>query len=150
MADPAKSPPLTRAGVQAAHERIRPYVHHTPTLTNATLTALASSPRKPSATTAGEVPSNSGGDDKTPIMRLYFKCENMQRIGAFKARGAFHALGRLIDEPGWLESGGKDKGVVTHSSGKKGSFGSCCSHRSLLALGIFLLSQNSRSCHCRS
>ncbi|KXJ87635.1 pyridoxal-phosphate dependent enzyme-domain-containing protein [Microdochium bolleyi] len=140
MADPATSPPLTRAGVQAAHERIRPYVHHTPTLTNATLTALASSPRTPSssspATAAKETADTTssaeaearaevgettapvnGSGKKAPVMRLYFKCENMQRIGAFKARGAFHALGRLIDEPGWLEGGGREKGVVTHSSG---------------------------------
>jgi threonine dehydratase len=52
-----------------------------------------------------------------PRFRLWFKCENFQRIGAFKARGAFHAIEKLKMEPGWLENGGKEKGVVTHSSG---------------------------------
>ncbi|KAH7025860.1 pyridoxal-phosphate dependent enzyme-domain-containing protein [Microdochium trichocladiopsis] len=136
MADPSTSPSLSRAGVQAARERIRPYVHHTPTLTNATLTALASSPTPPASSDAqsktaetvssaetearAEVGRTNGGAanaPKAPVMRLYFKCENMQRIGAFKARGAFHALGRLMDQPGWLEGGGREKGVVTHSSG---------------------------------
>jgi hypothetical protein len=43
-------------------------------------------------------------------MRLFFKCENYQKVGAFKARGAFHAIARLSDEQ-------LQKGVVTHSSG---------------------------------
>ena len=37
-------------------------------------------------------------------------------MGAFKIRGAFHALLRLQGEEGW-EEGGREKGVVTHSSG---------------------------------
>ncbi|KXH43701.1 hypothetical protein CSIM01_13840 [Colletotrichum simmondsii] len=41
----------------------------------------------------------------------------MQRTGAFKARGAFHAIKRLQQEPGWLEGGGKEKGVVGYSAG---------------------------------
>ncbi|KAH7322616.1 tryptophan synthase beta subunit-like PLP-dependent enzyme [Stachybotrys elegans] len=52
-----------------------------------------------------------------PVLRLWFKCENFQRVGAFKARGAFHAIERLKLEPGWLENGGREKGVATHSSG---------------------------------
>ncbi|GKT40175.1 putative serine-rich protein [Colletotrichum spaethianum] len=41
----------------------------------------------------------------------------MQRTGAFKARGAFHAIERLKQEPGWLENGGREKGVVGYSAG---------------------------------
>ena len=52
-----------------------------------------------------------------PELKLFFKCENQQRIGAFKARGAFHALGRLIDQDGIDKV--KSRGVCTHSSGKK-------------------------------
>lgn len=60
------------------------------------------------------------------MIRLWFKCENLQRIGAFKARGAFHALLRLGEEQGWglvkgsekREGKGKERGVVTHSSGE--------------------------------
>lgn len=37
--------------------------------------------------------------------------------GAFKVRGAFHALTRLVAEEGWEEQGGRERGVVTHSSG---------------------------------
>jgi len=51
----------------------------------------------------------------TPKFNIYFKCENQQRTGAFKARGAFHALSRLIEEEGIDEV--QRKGVVTTSSG---------------------------------
>ncbi|KAI1084971.1 tryptophan synthase beta subunit-like PLP-dependent enzyme [Whalleya microplaca] len=113
MADPSTSPPLTRASVLAARDLIRPYVHHTPVVTNSTLSALASTPR---------TTTNTPDDDSTkkaakPTIRFWFKCENLQRAGAFKVRGAFHALERLVREPGWVEGGGREKGVVTHSSG---------------------------------
>ncbi|KAK8117108.1 uncharacterized protein PG998_005389 [Apiospora kogelbergensis] len=104
MADPTTSPPLTRASVQAARELIAPYVHHTPTLTNRTLTQIASTPR-----TSEELKRYRGDagewehieNPASPKLRLWFKCENLQRVGAFKARGAFHALGRLLEEPGF-------------------------------------------------
>lgn len=117
MADPTTSPPLTRASVQAARELIAPYVHHTPTLTNRTLTQIASTPR-----TSEELKRYRGDagewehieNPASPKLRLWFKCENLQRVGAFKARGAFHALGRLLEEPGFE----RGRGVVTHSSGE--------------------------------
>ncbi len=102
MADLATTPPLTRDSVIEAHKLVKPHVHRTPVLSNRTLNALASTPR--------------GGT--RPTMRLWFKCENMQRVGAFKVRGAFHAVERLKREPGWVEGGGREKGVVTHSSGE--------------------------------
>lgn len=116
MADISKTPPLTRDSVIEAHKLIGQYVHYTPVLTNRTITELASTPR-----TAEELEGTryAGRTPARPVLRLWFKCENMQRIGAFKARGAFHAVERLKQEPGWLEGGGKEKGVVTHSSGKK-------------------------------
>ena len=114
MADPSTSPPLTRDSVLAARELIRPFVHRTPTLTNGTLTRLASTPRdaRDLAGTPWE-----GRTPARPRLRLWFKCENLQRVGAFKVRGAFHALERLAREPGWAEGGGRERGVVTHSSG---------------------------------
>ncbi|KAI1500806.1 pyridoxal-phosphate dependent enzyme-domain-containing protein [Biscogniauxia marginata] len=116
MADPSTSPPLTRASVLAAHDLIRPHVHHTPTITNATLSSMASS----SSSGDGDGNGNGNGDGEgkaRPRMRLWFKCENLQRVGAFKVRGAFHAVERLKREPGWAEGGGMERGVVTHSSG---------------------------------
>ncbi|KAI1429143.1 tryptophan synthase beta subunit-like PLP-dependent enzyme [Xylaria sp. FL1777] len=112
MADPSTSPPLTRASVFEARELIKEFVHHTPTLTNATLDRLASTPAA-----AGNGDGDGGRQPAKPKMRLYFKCENLQRIGAFKIRGAFHAIERLKREPGWEEGGGRERGVVTHSSG---------------------------------
>ncbi|KAK8085589.1 tryptophan synthase beta subunit-like PLP-dependent enzyme [Apiospora hydei] len=94
MADPATSPPLNRASVQAARELIAPYVHHTPTLTNRTLTALTSTAR-----TRAEVLERGEGqwaqieNPASPRLRLWFKCENLQRVGAFKARGRFMRWG---------------------------------------------------------
>ncbi|KEY68950.1 hypothetical protein S7711_04615 [Stachybotrys chartarum IBT 7711] len=114
MADISTTLPLTRSSVIAAHELVRPHVHLTPVVTNRTLTALASTPRTPEqlqgTAWAGRAPAS-------PVIRLWFKCENLQRVGAFKARGAFHAVERLLREPGFLEGGGRDKGVVAHSSG---------------------------------
>lgn len=115
MTDIATTPPLTRASVQAAHAIVAPHVHLTPVVTSQTLSRLASTPQTPEALSetrfAGRTPAK-------PTLRLWFKCENLQRIGAFKVRGAFHAVGRLLQEPGWVEGGGKERGVVTHSSGK--------------------------------
>ena len=65
--------------------KIRDYIHRTPVLSSRLLNAL------------------SGAD-------LYFKCENLQRMGAFKMRGAMHAVLNLSPEQ-------QQKGVVTHSSG---------------------------------
>ena len=98
---------LTRENVAAAHDRIKRNVHDTPVLTSQTLSTIASTPQA----SAALVPTSyAGAAPSHPRMRLFFKCENQQRIGAFKARGAFHALSRLY--PSQLENG-----VITHSSG---------------------------------
>lgn len=115
MADKSTCPPLTRESVQTAHKRIEPYIYRTPVVTCETLNQIASTPQceRKEGQPVGE---RSDGTSK-PNVKLFFKCENQQRIGAFKARGAFHALGRLIQEEG-LENV-RRKGVVTHSSGKR-------------------------------
>ncbi|HET9734348.1 MAG TPA: threo-3-hydroxy-L-aspartate ammonia-lyase, partial [Burkholderiales bacterium] len=68
-----------------AHERIKPYAKRTPVLTSSTVDALTGA-------------------------RVHFKCENFQRMGAFKFRGAYNALSQL-------SPGQKRKGVVAFSSG---------------------------------
>jgi threonine dehydratase len=80
----------------AAHERIRPYIKRTPVLT---------SDRLDGATGA----------------RLFFKCENFQTIGAFKARGATNAVFALDDATARC-------GVATHSSGNHGTALACAAH----------------------
>lgn len=136
MADPSTCPPLTRASVLAAHAAIKPLIHRTPVATSTTLSAFASAPQRDDELegASGYFPDGDGGASKEkqsgeeehgeagggkteakppaakPTMRLFFKCENQQRVGAFKARGAFHALSRLSDEQ-------LARGVVTHSSG---------------------------------
>ena len=103
----ASSPPLVRASVETAHEHIKRYIHRTPLLTNTTLSTLASAPQLSDALDATQW---AGQAPARPHVKLFFKCENFQRIGAFKARGAFHAVSRLSDEE-------RARGVVTHSSG---------------------------------
>ena len=71
--------------VTAAHLRIAPYIHRTPVFTSSTLDQIAGA-------------------------SLVFKCENFQKIGAFKARGAHNAVFLLSEQERRL-------GVVTHSSG---------------------------------
>jgi threonine dehydratase len=130
MADPSTCPPLTPQSVHEAHTKIKAYIHRTPLLTSHSLDAIASSP-DPAAYLADEPPpfpsqneptangSVINGNDReehaVPKFRLWFKCENFQKIGAFKARGAFHAVTRLIETLGMEEV--RRRGVVTHSSG---------------------------------
>ncbi|KZW03568.1 tryptophan synthase beta subunit-like PLP-dependent enzyme [Exidia glandulosa HHB12029] len=105
--------PLTREGVQAAHVLIKQHVHLTPVLTNTTLSNLASAPQTVEALLGTEW---EGRTPARPKIRFWFKCENLQRIGAFKVRGAFHALEQLRQDPATFERL-KTSGVVTHSSG---------------------------------
>jgi len=82
---PSSPAALTMAAIRAAHERIRDKIHRTPVMRSEVLDALCGS-------------------------RLYFKCENLQKAGAFKARGATNAVFLLTDAEA-------ARGVVTHSSG---------------------------------
>ena len=75
--------------IRAAHERIRPYIRRTPVLTSERL-------------------------DEASGAKLFFKCENFQKIGAFKARGATNAVFALDDATA-------KRGVATHSSGNHGT-----------------------------
>lgn len=115
MASTAHSLPLTRDSVLKAHELINPHVHLTPIQTNTTLSLLTSTPQSPSDLVGTPWEGQKPAD---PNMRLFFKCENFQRIGAFKVRGAFHAMRRLIEERGIEDV--RTSGVITHSSGEFG------------------------------
>ena len=106
------TPDLTRDAVEAAHKLIKEHIHLTPVQTNTTLSTLASTPQTAEALKGSQW---DGQEPAKPKIRLFFKCENFQRIGAFKVRGAFHAIKRLIEEKGLEEV--RKKGVVTHSSG---------------------------------
>jgi threonine dehydratase len=71
--------------IQSAHRRIKPFIHRTPVFTSQQLNRLFG-------------------------CELLFKCENFQKVGAFKFRGATNAVLSLTEEQ-------KRAGVVTHSSG---------------------------------
>lgn len=71
--------------IKAAHARIKDYIHHTPVLHSSAIDHLAGS-------------------------QLCFKCENFQKVGAFKARGAANAVLKLSESE-------RKNGVATHSSG---------------------------------
>ncbi|KAL5596849.1 hypothetical protein BROUX41_006467 [Berkeleyomyces rouxiae] len=118
MAELSTCAPLTRASVIAAAELIEAHVHRTPVVTNSTIDLLASTARRPDELAGTEWAERGGGAAAAqPVMRFWFKCENLQRVGAFKARGAFHAIEKLKREPGWVQGGGAGRGVATHSSG---------------------------------
>ena len=76
---------MTKNDLIDCHDRIKPFIHNTPVLTSKLINNLT------------------GAD-------IYFKCENFQKMGAFKMRGAANAILKLSDEQ-------KNNGVVTHSSG---------------------------------
>ena len=107
MANISECPPLSRQSVQRAHTCIEPYIHLTPVLTSTTLNNIASTPQSPEALKGTEY---EGEEPAKPTFELFFKCENFQKIGAFKARGAYHALSRVSEDQ-------RKNGVITHSSG---------------------------------
>ncbi len=76
---------ITAAQIIAAHNRIRNYIHETPVATSSTLNSFVKG-------------------------NLFFKCENFQKIGAFKIRGGMNAVLSLTEEQ-------RSKGIATHSSG---------------------------------
>lgn len=76
---------VTFEDVAAAHERIRPHAVRTPVLGSAAIDSLTGA-------------------------KVFFKCENLQNMGAFKFRGAFNALSLLKKEE-------KERGVLAYSSG---------------------------------
>ncbi|MFC0261950.1 pyridoxal-phosphate dependent enzyme [Fontibacter flavus] len=71
--------------IKAAHQRIQPFIHRTPILSSEAINQIAG-------------------------CEVFFKCENFQKVGAFKARGAANAVAKLTEEQ-------KKNGVATHSSG---------------------------------
>ena len=75
----------TLEALNEAHERVRPHVHRTPILTSKSINKMAG-------------------------CNIYFKCENFQKVGAFKARGGVNAILSL-------DKSTLNKGVATHSSG---------------------------------
>ena len=76
---------MYKKSIIEVHQRIAPYIHNTPVLTSQLINDIAGA-------------------------EIFFKCENFQKMGAFKMRGATNAIMQLSDEQ-------KVKGVVTHSSG---------------------------------
>lgn len=76
---------ITKYTIEQAHERVKSYVHRTPVMTSSAI-------------------------DATAGCTIFFKCENFQKIGAFKARGAMNAALQLTLEQ-------RAKGIATHSSG---------------------------------
>ena len=80
---------LSYKEIEDAHNRIHPFIHRTPVLTNSSLNNMIGA-------------------------ELYFKCENFQKAGAFKIRGATNSVLQLSENE--LTSG-----VVTASSGNHGA-----------------------------
>ena len=85
IAEKVKHLPVTFADIRAAHARIAARIHRTPVFTSSALDEIAGA-------------------------RLFFKCENLQKTGSFKIRGATNAIFSLTDEEA-------KRGVVAPSSG---------------------------------
>jgi threonine dehydratase len=85
--------PISWNTIVEAHERVRPRIHRTPVLTSKSLNGLTGA-------------------------LLFFKCENLQKTGSFKIRGATNAILSLSEEEA-------RRGVVTHSSGNHAAAVAC-------------------------
>jgi len=83
----------TWEGIQEAHERIAPRIHRTPVLRSATIDALCGA-------------------------EIFFKCENLQKTGSFKIRGATNAIFSLPEKEA-------ERGIITQSSGNHGAAIAC-------------------------
>src|SRR5579863_2739920 len=92
-AKPSAYSHLTWEAILDAHKRIAPRIHRTPVLTSTSLDSMTGA-------------------------RLFFKCENLQKTGSFKIRGATNAIFLLSDEEA-------SRGIVTQSSGNHGAAVAC-------------------------
>src|SRR5918993_440727 len=96
---------ITVDDIRTAAQRIKPYIHRTPILTNESL-------------------------NRRTGAQVFFKCENLQRVGAFKFRGACNAVFALDDATA-------ARGVVTHSSGNHGAALALAAHGRDPAMPVF-------------
>jgi threonine dehydratase len=103
--------------IVSAHERIRPRIHRTPVLTSSSLDTMAGA-------------------------ELYFKCENLQKTGSFKIRGASNAILSLSA----AEAG---RGVVTPSSGNHGAAVACAAGWRQIPAWI-VMPKNAPAVKCRA
>jgi threonine dehydratase len=108
---------LDWARIVEAHERIRPQIHRTPVLTSSNLNELAGA-------------------------QLFFKCENLQKTGSFKIRGATNAIFSLSEEEA-------RRGVVTHSSGNHAAAVACAAAWRGIAASI-VMPKNAPKVKCRA
>jgi threonine dehydratase len=102
--------PLGLSAIRFAHGLIRPHLHVTPVLTSSRL-------------------------DQAAGATLFFKCENFQKTGAFKARGATNAVVSLSDA-------GAAHGVATHSSGNHAAALACAARLRGIAAYIVMPSNS--------
>jgi len=109
--------PIDWKTIVEAHERIRPHIHRTPVLTSHSLDALAGA-------------------------QLFFKCENLQKTGSFKIRGATNALFSLTDDE-------IRRGVLTHSSGNHGA-AIACAARWRGTSAFVVMPKNAPAVKCRA
>lgn len=93
LAEPQTFSPPSWNAIVEAHARIAPRIHRTPVLTNASLDALTGA-------------------------RIFFKCDNFQKTGSFKIRGATNSIFSLTEEE-------VARGIVTQSSGNHGAAIAC-------------------------
>lgn len=96
---------LTIEDVKAAAARIKDGVHRTPVFTSHTLDEI--------------VNRNGGRVNEEDKAHVFIKMESLQKVGAFKARGALNACLALLEDPA-RSADVREKGVITHSSGNHG------------------------------
>ncbi len=111
------TPSIEWKNIEEAHERIRPRIHRTPVLTSHSLNRLAGA-------------------------ELFFKCENLQKTGSFKIRGATNAIFSLSESEA-------RRGVVTHSSGNHAAAVACAAGWRGISASI-VMPKNAPKVKCRA
>lgn len=111
------SSPIDWKTIEDAHDRVRPRIHRTPVLTSKSL-------------------------DEMTGANLFFKCENLQKTGSFKIRGATNAIFSLSEEEA-------RRGVVTHSSGNHAAAVACAARWRGIRASI-VMPKNAPGVKCRA
>jgi threonine dehydratase len=111
------SSPIDWNTIEDAHQRIRPRIHRTPILNSESLDEMAGA-------------------------QLFFKCENLQKTGSFKIRGATNAIFSLHEEEA-------RRGVVTHSSGNHAAAVACAARWRGISASI-VMPKNAPGVKCRA